>query len=326
MLWNALKRLALLFRSQPLPLASVTQSRNRWKLKLVVLDGCFARASPLIADARRLAALLSFMALSLSVAPAALAKGVRTGDWRRSHVSASPALPAPPLPPARPSDLTPPVDRSLGPPLPPPRPADLAQPPAPAPSTAPAPNPQASAQCDQLLAAGTIVGERRPAIADSAECAIDAPVSVEAVILKEGRRVALAPPALVNCVMAGALAEWLREEGAEILEEQRGPLKRLIVGGGYQCRRRNGAETGKISEHAHGNALDLIGVEWVRGDKMTFTDPALDLALATDLQLSLCGRFSTVLGPGSDAFHDSHVHIDLDQRAHGFKLCEWDLQ
>jgi len=210
-----------------------------------------------------------------------------------------------------------------GPPLPPPRPGDLAQPPAHAP---PPENPEASAQCDQLVAAGTIVGERRPAIADSAECAIDAPVSLEAIILKEGRRVALASPALLNCAMAGALAEWLREEGAEMLEEQRGPLKRLVVGGGYQCRRRNGAETGKISEHAQGNALDLIGVEWVRGDKMTFTDPALDLALATDLQLSLCGRFSTVLGPGSDAFHDSHVHIDLDQRVHGFKLCEWDLQ
>jgi hypothetical protein len=212
--------------------------------------------------------------------------------------------------------------------LPPPRPGDLAQPPPPAPPPpAPPPeNPEASAQCDQLVAAGTTVAERRPAIADASECAIDAPVSVEAIILKDGRRVALASPALLNCAMAGALAEWLREEGAEILGEQRGPVKRLIVGGGYQCRRRNGAETGKISEHARGNALDLISVEWVSGDRMTFTDPAIDLALATSLQLSLCVRFSTVLGPGSDAFHDSHVHIDLDQRAHGFKLCEWDLQ
>ena len=210
-----------------------------------------------------------------------------------------------------------------GPPLPPPRPADLAQPP---PHSPPPENPEASAQCDKLVAAGTIVGERRPAIVDSSECAIDAPILVEAVILKEGRRVALAPPALLNCALAGALAEWLREEGAEILEEHRGPVKRMVLGGGYQCRRRNGAETGKISEHARGNALDLIGVEWVRGDKMTFTDPAIDLALATNLQFSLCGRFSTVLGPGSDAFHESHVHIDLEQRASGLKLCEWDLQ
>ncbi len=139
-------------------------------------------------------------------------------------------------------------------------------------------------------------------MANSADCAIDAPVSVEAIILKDGRRVALASPALLNCAMAAAVAEWLREEGAEILEEQRGPVKRLIVGGGYQCRRRNGAETGKISEHAHGNALDLIGVEWVRGDKMTFTDPALDLALATDLQLSLCGRFSPSSAPAPTLF------------------------
>jgi hypothetical protein len=285
------------------------------------LHGYFARAKPLIADARRLAGpLLSFMALSLSVAPAALAREVRTRDVLRSHVS---ALPSPPLPSARPADLTAPPDMVRGPPLPPPRPADLAQPP---PHSPPPENPEASAQCDKLVAAGTIVGERRPAIVDSSECAIDAPILVEAVILKEGRRVALAPPALLNCALAGALAEWLREEGTEILEEGRGPVKRMVLGGGYQCRRRNGAETGKISEHARGNALDLIGVEWVRGDKMTFTDPAIDLALATNLQFSLCGRFSTVLGPGSDAFHESHVHIDLEQRASGLKLCEWDLQ
>jgi hypothetical protein len=288
------------------------------------MHGYFYRAKPPFADGRSLAGpLLSLVALSLSVAPAALARDVGTWEARHSHVSASPGLLSPPLPPARPSDLTPPPGVVRGPPLPPSRPAGLAQPP---PHAPPPENPQASAQCDRLVAAGTIVGERRPAIVDSLECAIDAPLSVEAVILKEGRRVALAPPALLNCAVAGALADWLREEGAEILEEHRGPVKRMVLGGGYQCRRRNGADTGKISEHARGNALDLIGVEWVRGDKMTFTDPAIDLALATDLQFSLCGRFSTVLGPGSDGFHESHIHIDLDQRASGLKLCEWDLQ
>jgi hypothetical protein len=223
-----------------------------------------------------------------------------------------------------PPDLTAPPDLVVGePPSPPPRPADLAQPPR---HASPPENPEASAHCDPLVAAGTIVGERRPAIADSSECTIDAPVLVEAAILKKGRRVAFAPPVLLNCAFAGVLVEWLREEGAEILEDRRGPVKRLVLGGGYQCRRRNGFETGKISEHARGNALDLIGVEWVRGDKMTFTDPASDLALATDLRFSLCGRFSTVLGPGSDTFHEGHVHIDLEQRASGLKLCEWDLQ
>ncbi len=53
----------------------------------------------------------------------------------------------------------------------------------------------------------------------------------------------------------------------------------------------------KISEHARGDALDLMGVQWVRGDAMAFTDPAMDLALATNLRASLCDRFSRSLAP-----------------------------
>ena len=177
-----------------------------------------------------------------------------------------------------------------------------------------------------MLASGVLAGERRPAFAVSADCGIDTPVQLEAVILKDGRRVALAPPALLNCAMAGALGDWLREEGAGILEERAGAIKLLTVGGGYQCRRRNGSDTGKISEHARGDALDLMGVQWVSGDAMAFTDPAMDLALATDLRASLCDRFSTVLGPASDGFHENHVHIDLEKRSNGAKLCQWDLK
>jgi len=126
--------------------------------------------------------------------------------------------------------------------------------------------------------------------------------------------------------MAGALADWLREEGVGLLEERAGAIKLLTVGGGYQCRRRNGSDTGKISEHARGNALDLVGVQWTRGDTMAFTDPAMDLELGTNLRASLCGRFATVLGPGADGFHEAHVHIDLEKRSNDAKLCQWDLK
>lgn len=228
-----------------------------------------------------------------------------------------------PLPAPRPADLTPP---SQAPPipLPPPRPADLA--PQQAAPTIPLVSPEAEAQCAGVLASGVLAGERRPAFAESPDCGIDAPVQLDAVILKDGRRVALAPPALLNCAMAGALADWLREEGAGLLEERGGAIKLLTVGGGYQCRRRNGSDTGKISEHARGDALDLMGVQWVRGDAMAFTDPAMDLALATNLRASLCDRFSTVLGPASDGFHENHIHIDLEKRSNGAKLCQWDLK
>jgi hypothetical protein len=34
----------------------------------------------------------------------------------------------------------------------------------------------------------------------------------------------------------------------------------------------------------------------------------------------------TVLGPGSDGYHESHIHIDLAERHNGYKLCQWDVR
>jgi hypothetical protein len=45
------------------------------------------------------------------------------------------------------------------------------------------------------------------------------------------------------------------------------------------------------------------------------------------LKKSVCGRFSTVLGPGSDGYHEDHVHVDLMHRAPGrFRMCQWDVR
>jgi Extensin-like protein C-terminus len=33
-----------------------------------------------------------------------------------------------------------------------------------------------------------------------------------------------------------------------------------------------------------------------------------------------------VLGPGSDGYHEEHVHLDLAERRNGYKLCQWELR
>ena len=33
-----------------------------------------------------------------------------------------------------------------------------------------------------------------------------------------------------------------------------------------------------------------------------------------------------MLGPGSDAEHAEHVHLDLIQRRNNFKMCQWDVR
>jgi Extensin-like protein C-terminus len=34
----------------------------------------------------------------------------------------------------------------------------------------------------------------------------------------------------------------------------------------------------------------------------------------------------TVLGPGSDGYHEDHVHVDLAERRNGYRICEWDVR
>jgi hypothetical protein len=41
------------------------------------------------------------------------------------------------------------------------------------------------------------------------------------------------------------------------------------------------------------------------------------------LKASACARFSTVLGPASDGYHENHVHVDLAERRSGYRICQW---
>jgi len=43
-------------------------------------------------------------------------------------------------------------------------------------------------------------------------------------------------------------------------------------------------------------------------------------SLRRRLRDSACERFSTVLGNGADAYHETHVHIDLMERANHYKI------
>src|ERR1700722_8462033 len=47
--------------------------------------------------------------------------------------------------------------------------------------------------------------------------------------------------------------------------------------------------------------------------------------LREKLRESACARFDTVLGNGADAYHESHVHIDLMERNNNYKMCQWDV-
>lgn len=239
----------------------------------------------------------------------------------------------PPLPPRRPPGLARPD--SPAPPLPTPRPP---VPPAPAPpavfgppmpprlatpSTPSAANPAAAA-CRQLIDSGKVVARVLPPLPPTPEgCGVAAPVELSAIVLSPARRVALEPPATINCELAEAVADWVRQDLDPAFRPPGAALAALAETSGYACRGRNRIAGAKLSEHARGNALDIGALRTADGRRIAVTDGASDrLAI---VRATACARFATVLGPGSDGFHEHHMHVDLEPRRHGSKICHWEL-
>ena len=62
------------------------------------------------------------------------------------------------------------------------------------------------------------------------------------------------------------------------------------------------------------------------GRLVEWTDPAVAREARESLRRSACGRFMTVLGPGSDGYHESHIHVDLAERRGNYRMCQWEVR
>jgi hypothetical protein len=103
-------------------------------------------------------------------------------------------------------------------------------------------------------------------------------------------------------------------------------LKSVHTGPGYECRNRNRAEIGKISAHASGLAVDVASFELANGKTLAIR-PNGDEHLRTTvhaIRVAACGWFTTVLGPGSDAAHAEHMHVDILQHGSSdrYRICQ----
>ena len=173
--------------------------------------------------------------------------------------------------------------------------------------------------CRQRLQTLGVSFQNRPAEADVSGCAMPYPMSVKML----GGGVAIEPDALMNCAMAEAAARFTSEVIAPAAKRDFGTeLKSISQASAYVCRPRNG--TTKLSEHAFGNALDIASFKLA-------DDKVVEVVLRPDeqaarflgaLRKAACGPFKTVLGPGSNADHATHFHVDLAPRRRGGTVCE----
>ncbi|KAA3511807.1 extensin [Agrobacterium vitis] len=186
-------------------------------------------------------------------------------------------------------------------------------------------DPQAYNQClTDLKAAGAQFTER-PRIDDGDGCGIDKPLEVTEIL----PGVSLKPKGTLRCAAALELSQWLKTvvvPAAEQALPDKGRLKGVDQASTYICRNRNSLSTGKMSEHAKGNAIDIAGLEFEKGAVpmkiVPDSEPTLPGAFQRTVNASACLYFTTVLAPGADETHKDHLHLDLIKRRNDFRVCQ----
>jgi hypothetical protein len=164
-----------------------------------------------------------------------------------------------------------------------------------------------------------------PSITGPGECTASDVVTVDAVFLADMHRVVFSPSATLRCPMAEAVAHWIRDDVAPTITTIGTSLRGIETLDSFACRSFNGVSGARISEHARANALDVRAFKLADGSIVELTDVNVSKSLRERLRESACARFSTVLGNGADAYHETHVHLDLMERTNHYKICQWDV-
>ena len=118
----------------------------------------------------------------------------------------------------------------------------------------------------------------------------------------------------VKCQLASKFAAWteyaVKRAARQILGSE---LRRIETMGSYSCR--NIAGTGKRSEHAHANAIDVSGFVLADGRRITvenhWKSGRKEKQFLTAIHNSACKRFGTVLSPDYNKAHYNHFHFDM---------------
>ena len=161
---------------------------------------------------------------------------------------------------------------------------------------------------------------------DNRDCGIARPLQVSRILPD----VALSGEPVMRCEAALSLALWTRDflQPAAGLLPDTPRLTALETGPAYSCRDRVGTGDAdpKPSEHGYGNAIDVMGFRFGDGEPVLVQPRQGDGDAAESFQRAAqstgCLLFTTVLGPGSNAAHDDHLHLDIAARNGGWRLCE----
>ena len=183
---------------------------------------------------------------------------------------------------------------------------------------------QASA-CRLALTEEIAIAPSVPDIHGPGGCGGEDLVRLEAIVLQDKRKVTVKPAAILRCSMASTIADWIRFDIAPLASRLGSAISELDNFDSYECRGRNRVKGATLSEHGLANALDVRGFVLANGRSIRLTDRKVSRDSRERVLHSVCTRFTTVLGPGSDGYHEDHIHLDIRQRRNGYRICRWNV-
>ncbi|MFO1108014.1 MAG: extensin family protein [Bradyrhizobium sp.] len=179
--------------------------------------------------------------------------------------------------------------------------------------------------CRLALTEEIAIAPSIPDIKGPGGCGGEDLVRLEAIVLPDKRKVAVKPAAILRCKMASVLADWIRSDIVPIAARLGSTVSDLDNFDSFECRGRNRVVGAQLSEHGRANALDVRAIKLADGKSIYLTDRTVAREVRESVLQSVCARFSTVLGPGSDWYHEDHIHLDVAERRNNYRICQWNV-
>lgn len=169
-------------------------------------------------------------------------------------------------------------------------------------------------ECRAVLERSDIAFDVLEPVGDD-ECRRDDRTLLTAALLTPGRT-------STTCSVAAGFEFWMFHGVQPAANEILGsPVARIEHLGAFSCRRINGSETGRWSEHATGNAIDIAAFVLEDGRRVSvlndWQDAGEKSVFLSQVRDKACDAFGTVLSPDYNAAHADHFHLDQAARGYG---------
>ena len=172
------------------------------------------------------------------------------------------------------------------------------------------------AACKMALVTATLRYQPIPDQVTGDDCGFDNAIRISETSAKVGSAFAL------SCRSAVALAMWETHGLQPSAERWFGSkVARIEHFGSYSCRNIYGRDSGPRSRHATADALDVTGLVLANGKRIRvlgdWSGDTPEAEFLHDIHQSACRYFGSVLGPGYNAAHRDHFHLDRG----GYRAC-----